>query len=158
MFVSGFVPVLRFIVVALIALLVTLSSSLLLLFRNILSFFIRSLLFLFSLGRLLQYVFGLFSLLLRPAYTTSRVVINSFVFGLIYIRISDTISIHSVFVMQVLGVLQVTGIADQVSFVFFFTLIRRIFLKEKRAFVVIGYIVVVIVILSLIVFVTEIGI
>lgn len=125
MLISGFLPVLRFKVMTFIALLVALSSSLLLLplLRNLFPIFIGSLLLLFSLDRLFQDVFCFFTLLLRSACSTSRIVVDSFIFGLIYISISHVISIHPM-VMQALDMLQVISIADQTPFIFFLTLIR----------------------------------
>jgi hypothetical protein len=61
-------------------------------------------------------------------------------------------------VMQALDVLQVTGIAYQTPFIFALALIGGLFFKEKRSFVVISNIVIVIIILAFIIFIAEIGI
>lgn len=126
MFVSGLLPVPWFVVVALIALLVALSSSLLLLllFRHLLPIFVRPFLFFFSLSHLFQDILGFFGLLLRPICSTSGIIVDSFVFGLIDIGISHTISIHPMIVMQAPDMLQVAGIADQTSFCLLITLVR----------------------------------
>jgi hypothetical protein len=126
MLVCGLLPVLGLIVVALIALLVPLPSSLLLLllFRNLLPILIRPLLFLLSLSRLLKHVFWFLGLLWLPVCATSRIVVHSFVFGLIDIGVSQIIPIHPMIVMQTLDMLQVAGIADQASLGFLFTVVR----------------------------------
>ncbi len=160
MFFNRFMFILGLIVVTLIAFFESLPSPLLLLLllRIFLSIFKCFFYFLFSLSCFLQNIFNLFCLLLRFGWCSWRIIIDTFILRLIYIIIPHFLSIHSMVAMQVLDVLQVTGIANQTSFTFTLTLIRRLLFKEKRPLVVIGNIIIVIIIFPFIIFIAEVGI
>lgn len=162
MLVPRLMSVFWLVVIAFIALLVSLPASPLLLFlftHFLWSLFVESILLLLNcllqvswlIGwlRLFRHVFWLFCF-------ASIGRIGSLIFRLIGIGIFCCLSIEFMIVVQTSDVLQIVGIAHQMSLPLFFALrVRRLLFKEERSFIVICDIVVIVFVFTFVVFVVE---